>query len=84
VRAGLEVAASARLGTAYAGRALPPIHREVQRVSHLAPRVQSVAPVRNNLIKKGMIYSPAHGDTAFMVPLFDQVLKRQMPGDSWR
>jgi hypothetical protein len=29
--------------------------------------VQSVAPARNSLVKKGMIYSPAHGDTAFTV-----------------
>jgi len=39
----------------------------------------SVAPTRNSLIKKGMIYSPAHGDTAFTVPLFDQYLKRVVP-----
>jgi hypothetical protein len=26
-----------------------------------------------------MIYSPAHGDTAFTVPLFDQFLRRQIP-----
>ena len=26
-----------------------------------------------------MIHSPAHGDTAFTVPLFDQYLKRVMP-----
>jgi hypothetical protein len=26
-----------------------------------------------------MIYSPAHGDTAFTVPLFDQFLIRVMP-----
>jgi len=37
------------------------------------------APTRNNLIKKGMIYSPQHGDTAFTVPLFDQYMKRAMP-----
>ena len=28
---------------------------------------------------KGMIYSPAHGDTAFTVPLFDDFMKRIMP-----
>ena len=28
-----------------------------------------MAPVRAKLIAKGMIYSPAHGDTAFTVPL---------------
>jgi len=39
----------------------------------------SAAPLRNSLIRKGMIYSPAHGDTAFTVPLFDQFLIRVMP-----
>jgi hypothetical protein len=42
-------------------------------------KVQSVAPIRNGLIKKGMIYSPAHGDTAFTVPLFGDFMKRIMP-----
>ncbi|MBS0635609.1 MAG: ATP-binding protein [Verrucomicrobia bacterium] len=40
---------------------------------------QRVAPIRNNLIKKGMIYSPAHGDTDFTVPLFADFMKR-----AWR
>jgi len=35
--------------------------------------------VRNALIAKGMIFSPAHGDTAFTVPLFDGFMKRTMP-----
>lgn len=26
-----------------------------------------------------MIYSPAHGDTAFTVPIFDEYLRRTMP-----
>jgi hypothetical protein len=39
----------------------------------------SVAPRRSGLIKKGMIYSPAHGDTEFTVPMFDQFMKRFMP-----
>lgn len=43
----------------------------------LGVKVQSVAPLRSSLIRKGMIYSPAHGDTAFTVPLFDGFLKRQ-------
>jgi hypothetical protein len=42
-------------------------------------KVTSVAPVRNSLIKKGMIFSPAHGDNAFTVPLFDQYMLRVMP-----
>lgn len=41
--------------------------------------VQNAAPLRNNLIKKGMIYSPQHGDTAFTVPLFGEFMKRIMP-----
>lgn len=40
--------------------------------------VKNAAPLRNNLIKKGMIYSPKHGDTAFTVPLFEGFLKRVM------
>jgi len=40
---------------------------------------QSVAAVRNSLIKKGMLYSPAHGDTAFTVPLFGDFMKRVWP-----
>jgi hypothetical protein len=42
-------------------------------------KVETVAPLRNGLVKKGMIYSPAHGDTAFTVPLFDQYMKRIIP-----
>ena len=45
----------------------------------LGVKPQSVAPTRNNLIKKGMIYGPAHGDTEFTVPLFDDFMKRVMP-----
>ena len=45
----------------------------------LGVKVTSVAPRRSALIGKGMIYSPAHGDTAFTVPLFDQFMKRAMP-----
>lgn len=36
----------------------------------------ALSPVRSNLIKKGMIYSPAHGMMAFTVPLFDEFLRR--------
>jgi hypothetical protein len=43
-----------------------------------------LAPLRNGLIAKGMIWSPNHGDTAFTVPLFDQFMHRVMPGDSWK
>lgn len=46
--------------------------------------VSSLAPTRSSLITKGMVWSPNHGDTAFTVPMFDQFMKRIMPGDGWR
>jgi AAA ATPase domain len=57
-------------------------HRSGDIASALGVRVESVAPRRSGLIVKGMIYSPAHGDTAFTVPLFDHYLRRAMP--DWR
>ena len=45
----------------------------------LGLKVTSLAPTRNSLIAKGMLYSPAHGDTAFTVPLFDAFMRRVMP-----
>jgi hypothetical protein len=57
----------------------PGPHRSGDIAERLAKGVTSVAPVRNELIAKGMIYSPAHGDTAFTVPLFDGFMKRIMP-----
>ncbi|XWN29944.1 MAG: ATP-binding protein [Devosia sp.] len=54
-------------------------HRSGDIANIMERKVESVAPTRNSLIKKGMIYSPAHGDTAFTVPLFDGFMKRIMP-----
>ena len=54
-------------------------HRSGDIADKLGVKTTSVAPTRNNLIKKGMIYSPSHGDTAFTVPLFDQYMRRVMP-----
>jgi hypothetical protein len=56
----------------------PGPHRSGDVADRLGRRVTSVAPVRNALIGKGMIYSPAHGDTAFTVPLFDGFMLRTM------
>jgi hypothetical protein len=56
-------------------------HRSGDIAEKLGKKVTTVAPVRNNLIAKGMLYSPAHGDTAFTVPLFDGFMKRIMPKD---
>ncbi len=59
-------------------------HRSGDISERLGVKDQSVAPIRNGLIKKGMIYSPAHGDTAFTVPLFGEFMKRIMPRDGER
>lgn len=54
----------------------PGPHRSGDIAGKLKRKVESVAPTRNSLIKKGMLFSPSHGDTAFTVPMFDQYLKR--------
>jgi len=60
----------------------PGAHRSGDIADLLGIRVQSAGPLRSGLIRKGMVYGPAHGDTAFTVPLFDQFMKRTMP--DWR
>jgi len=62
----------------------PGPHRSGEVAGELGRKVQSLAPVRAKLISKGMIWSPAHGDTAFTVPRFDGFMCRIMPGDSWQ
>lgn len=42
----------------------------------LTETVQKLGPCRAGLIHKGIIYSPAHGDIAFTVPMFDEYLHR--------
>lgn len=57
----------------------PGPHRSGDIAAMLGVLVESSAPLRSGLIRKGMIYSPQHGDTAFTVPLFDKYMKRVMP-----
>lgn len=54
-------------------------HRSGDIADRLRMSVTSAGPLRSGLIGKGMIYSPAHGDTAFTVPRFDQFMRRTMP-----
>lgn len=61
----------------------PGPHRSGDIADRLSRPVSSLGPVRSSLINKGMIWSPSHGDTAFTVPLFDEFMKRIMPGDDW-
>ncbi|MDZ4697135.1 MAG: ATP-binding protein [Deltaproteobacteria bacterium] len=61
----------------------PGPHRSGDIAETLKRKVTALAPVRNGLIGKGMIWSPSHGDTTFTVPLFDEFMKRIMPGSDW-
>jgi DNA-binding CsgD family transcriptional regulator len=64
-------------------RALASLGSTPQRSGDIADLLQipvtSAGSLRSNLIHKGMIYSPAHGDMAFTVPLFDRFMLRVMP-----
>jgi hypothetical protein len=57
----------------------PGAHRTGDIADTLKVKVTSLGPLRAKLIKKGMIYSPAHGDMAFTVPLFNEFMMRAMP-----
>lgn len=61
----------------------PGPHRSGDIAEKLDRKVTSLGPTRNQLISKGMIWSPNHGDTAFTVPLFDEFMRRIMPGKDW-
>jgi hypothetical protein len=62
----------------------PGAHRSGDIASVLKREVTALGPTRGQLISKGMVYSPSHGDTAFTVPLFDEFMRRIMPGEEWR
>jgi hypothetical protein len=61
----------------------PGPHRSGDIATRFGRAVSSLGPVRASLIAKGMIWSPTYGDTAFTVPLFDEFMKRIMPGTEW-
>lgn len=62
----------------------PGPHRSGDIATEAGRSVNTLAPLRQSLIAKGMIWSPSHGDTAFTVPLFDEFMKRIMPGSDWK
>ena len=62
----------------------PGPHRSGDIAALLGRKVTALGPTRNQLIGKGMVWSPNHGDTAFTVPMFDRYMQRIMPGDEWR
>jgi hypothetical protein len=62
----------------------PGPHRSGAVAAVLGRDVTSLGPTRGQLISKGMIWSPSHGDTAFTVPLFDEFMRRIIPNDDWK
>ena len=57
-------------------------HRSGEIAHVLRINVSNAAPLRHGLIRKGMVYSPQHGDTAFTVPMFRAFVLRSMP--NWK
>lgn len=57
----------------------PGPHRIGDVAATYGVKVSNVSLIRANLIKKGMVYSPAYGDIAFTVPLFDEFMRRAIP-----
>jgi hypothetical protein len=63
----------------YALAALGPgSHRSGEVAQRMGRNVESVAPIRQALQRKGMVYGVGRGETAFTVPLFDDYVRRTM------
>ena len=45
----------------------------------MGKRTTQTGPVRDALIKRGLCFSPRHGELAFTVPMFDDFVRRTMP-----
>ena len=54
----------------------PGPYRSSDIAAALGETHQSLGPRRSQIISKGMIYSPSHGDIAFTVPMFNEYLTR--------
>jgi len=44
----------------------------------LGKKTTQTGPVRDSLIKRGLCYSPRHGELAFTVPMFDRFIRRAL------
>ena len=54
-------------------------YRTADVADKIGVKITTLGPARASLIKKGMVYSPSHGEMAFTVPLFDEFMRRAMP-----
>ena len=57
-------------------------YRSADVADALGEKPQSLGPRRAQIISKGMIYSPSHGDIAFTVPMFNEYLTRNFVSPS--
>ena len=51
-------------------------YRTADVADMMGVKITTLGPVRASLLKKGMVYSPSHGEMAFTVPLFDEFMRR--------
>jgi len=56
----------------------PGLHRSGAIAEVMGLKVERTGPLRSGLIRKGMVWSPSHGMTAFTVPMFDAFMRRTM------
>jgi hypothetical protein len=54
--------------------------RSADVASLLGKKLSSLAPIRDDLIKRALCYSPRWGEIDFTVPMFDDFMKRWLPG----
>ncbi len=53
-------------------------HRSGAIAEAMGLKVERTGPLRIGLMRKGMVWSRAHGMTAFKVPMFDAFMRRAM------
>jgi hypothetical protein len=78
VRVGRTTAAERRYISAMASLGKGP-YKSGDIAAKLGTDSPRVAPLRNQLINKGLVYSPSHGITDFTVPQFDDFVRRRLP-----
>lgn len=54
-------------------------HRSGDMADQLGCDTEKASQQCATLIMKAMIYSPAHGDVCFTVPMFDEFMRREIP-----
>ncbi|MGI8792606.1 MAG: AAA family ATPase [Acidimicrobiales bacterium] len=63
---------------AMAGLRVPVPYRSGDVAAAMGKTTSQVGPVRDSLIKRGLVFAPRHGFLSFTVPMFDQFLRRAL------